>query len=199
MQLINCIQNSPEWYLARCGVPSASNFDKIVTTKGEPSKQRTKYLWQLAGERITKKPEESYQNASMLRGNEMQSEAKSLYEIINDVTVQEVGFCLDDSNKYGSSPDGLIGEDGGLELKCPQMATHVGYLLDNTVPTDYIQQVQGNLLVTGRKWWDFKSYYPGIKPLIIRVYPDEKFLKLLKSELIMFCEELETVVKKIGG
>ncbi len=199
MQLINCIQNSPEWISARCGIPSASNFDKIVTSKGEPSKQRTKYMWQLAGERIAKRPEESYQNVNMIRGTEMQSEAKSLYEIINDVAVQEVGFCLDDSGKYGASPDGLIDDCGGLEIKCPLMSTHIGYLLDGTIPTDYIQQVQGNLLVTGREWWDFKSYYPAIKPLIVRVHPDDKFLKLLKSELVSFCEELETVVKKIGG
>lgn len=199
MQLINCTQNSSEWISARCGIPSASNFDKIVTSKGEPSKQRTKYMWQLAGERIAKRPEESYQNVNMIRGTEMQSEAKSLYEIINDVSVQEVGFCLDDSGKYGASPDGLIDDCGGLEIKCPLMSTHIGYLLDGTIPTDYIQQVQGNLLVTGREWWDFKSYYPAIKPLIVRVYPDDKFLKLLKSELVSFCEELETVVKKIGG
>lgn len=199
MKIVNCIQNSTEWYLARCGVPTASNFDKIVTSNGEPSKQRTKYMWELAGQCIIKNPEESYQNAAMLRGIEMQFEAKSLYELINGVSVQEVGFCLDDSGKYGSSPDGLVGDDGGLEIKCPLLATHVGYLLYNHLPTDYIQQVQGNLLVTGRKWWDFKSYYPGIKPLIIRVERDEKFIKLLKQELIAFCEELENVVKKIGG
>lgn len=199
MQLINCIQNSPEWISARCGIPSASNFDKIVTSKGEPSKQRTKYMWQLAGERIANRSEELYQNVSMIRGTEMQSEAKSLYEIINDIPVQEVGFCLDDTGNYGASPDGLIGDYGGLEIKCPLMATHIGYLLDNILPVDYVQQVQGNLLVTGREWWDFVSYYPSIRPLIVRIYPDNKFLKALKMELIAFCEELETVVKKIGG
>ena len=186
MKLVNCTQNSPEWISARSGIPTASNFDKIVTSKGDPSKQRTKYMWQLAGERITKKPEESYQNASMIRGTEMQSEAKSLYEIINDVPVQEVGFCLDDTGNYGASPDGLLGDIGGIEIKCPLLSTHVGYLLDNNIPVDYIQQVQGNLLVTGREYWEFMSYYPNIKPLIIRVHRDIKFIDLLKSELIAF-------------
>lgn len=198
MNIVPCVQGTEEWFAARCGVPSSSNFDKIITTKGEPSKQRTKYLWQLAGERIVGKPEESFQSAAMARGNEMQNEAKNLYQVINDVVVEEVGFCLFDSVvKIGSSPDGLVGPDGGLEIKCPNLATHVGYLLDNCLPTDYFQQTQGELLVTGRQWFDFLSYYPGLKPLIIRVYRDDDFLKSLERELRLFCLELEEVVKKI--
>jgi hypothetical protein len=190
------IQGSDEWKAVKCGVPSASNFDKIVTTKGERSKQAEKYLYRLAGERITGTSEETFQSAAMQKGVEMEAEARSYYEVVNDTEVKQVGFCLADG--FGSSPDGLIGEDGGLELKVPNLATHVGYLLDGKLPTEYFCQVQGNLLVTGRKWWDFMSYAsPSIKPFIIRVERDGVFIKKLEAELKLFCQELEEVVKKI--
>ena len=104
---------------------------------------------------------------------------------------------MSDCKKYGASPDGLVGEIGGLEIKCPTMAVHVDYLLRGELPTTYLQQVQGSLLVSDRQWWDFVSYYPGLKPLIIRVERDEEFLKKLKSELQIFCEKLEEVYQKI--
>ena len=195
MRIIDVVQGTPEWFAARCGIPTASNFDKIVTSKGEPSKQRTKYLYQLAGESITGIPEETYQNAAMQRGIEMEAEARNLYSMTTGEELKEVGFCV--SKGCGASPDGLVGEKGGLEIKCPNLTTHVGYLLENTLPTDYFQQVQGNLLVTGRDWWDFQSYYPGIKPLIIRVYPDKNFIGLLENELRKFCLDLNVVIKKI--
>lgn len=198
MKIIECVQNSPEWFAARLGKPSASNFDQIITTKGEPSKQRTKYLYRLAGERVAGKAEETYQNANMLCGVEMEKEARELYQIMTDEEVVQVGFCTDDEGKYGASPDSLVGDKGGLEIKCPLMSTHVGYLIEGTLPTDYFTQVQGNLLVTGREWWIFESYYPAIKPFIIKVERDEKFIKALKIELEIFVQELETIVKKIS-
>ena len=195
MKIINCDQGSPEWIKARCGIPSASSFDKIITAKGEPSKQRTKYLWQLAGETVTGIPEETYSNANMKRGKIVEAEARQLYELVSGQEVAQVGFCLADG--YGASPDGLVATEGLLELKCPIIATHVGYLLENTLPMDYWQQLQGQLLVTGRKWVDFMSYYPGLKPLILRVVPDEKFQKALKIELELFCSQLKEVIAKI--
>lgn len=195
MKIIEVQQGSPEWYKARCGVPSASAFDKILCIDGKPSKQRTKYLYQLVGETITGIPEETYTNGTMQRGKEMEAEARKLYEIVTGETVQEVGFCL--SKGFGASPDGLVGEKGLLEIKCPALATQVGYLLDNTLPNDYFQQTQGQLLVTGREWLDFVSYYPGMKPLIIRVTPDKEFQEALKTELAKFCAELKELVKKI--
>ena len=195
MEILDVVQGSPEWLKVRAGIPSASNFDKIVTTKGEPSKQRQKYLYQLAGERITGIPEEIYQNLAMQRGLELETEARNLYQVINDEIVTEVGFCM--AEGYGASPDGLVGEKGGLEIKCPTLAVHVGYLIEGILPTDYFQQVQGNLLSSGREWWDFMSYYPAMKPLIIRVKRDEIFLKSLKIELEVFCHELDRLVEKI--
>lgn len=190
-------QQTPEWYAIRAGRPTASSFDKIVTTKGEPSKQSIKYLYKLAGEFVSGQPEETYQNGAMLRGCEMEEEARNLYQVINDVEVQKVGFCLADSEKYGASPDGLIGEDGLLEIKCPTLAVHVEYLLGGKMPSTYFQQVQGQLLVTGRKYCDFLSYYPAIKPFIVRVERDKAFLKALEVELEVFCQQLEETINKI--
>lgn len=183
--------------MARCGIPTASNFDMIVTTKGEPSKQRQKYLYKLVGEVISGTTEESYQNDAMKRGTEVEEEARKFYQIVSDNVVSTVGLCLSDCGGYGASPDGLVGEKGQIEIKCPQMSTHIGYLIDNKLPTDYFQQTQGQLLVTSREWCDFISYYPGIKPLIIRVYPDQEFIKKLSQELSLFCKELEETVNKL--
>ena len=196
MKIITAEQQTPEWYKARAGIPSASNFDMIVTSKGEPSKQAQKYMYRLAGERITGIPEETYQNAAMARGVELEAEARSYYELTTGQTVEQVGFFVHDDG-FGCSPDGLVGEDGLIEIKCPSMAVHVGYLLDNKVPTDYFQQTQGQLLVTGRKWLDFISYYPLMKPLVVRIERDEVFLRKLKVELKMFVKQLEEVVNKI--
>jgi putative phage-type endonuclease len=195
MRIINVVQGTEEWFKAKAGVPSASNFDLIVTTKGEQSKQREKYLYRLAGENIIGKSEESYTNATMQRGQEMEAEARQLYELITGNTVVQVGLCV--AEGYAASPDGLVGEDGLLEIKCPLLSTHVCYLMKGELPSDYIQQTQGQLLVTGRKWVDFLSYYPGIAPLIVRVKRDEVFLKKLRIEIELFCGELEEIVSKL--
>mgnify|MGYP001570914390 FL=1 len=196
--IIDCIQGTPAWFAARCGVPSASNFDMIITTTGERSKQREKYLYRLAGEKVAGKQEETYQNAAMLRGIEMEVEARKLYEIISGETVTETGFWRTEGRAiYGASPDGVVGKDGLLEIKCPLISTQVSYLLKGGLPSDYFQQTQGQLLVTGRKWVDFMSFYPGLKPLIVRVGRDKKFLEALSIELEIFCSELEDIINKI--
>lgn len=195
MKIIDVIQGTPEWFVARCGLPTASNFDKIVTMKGERSKQREKYLYQLSGEKIIGKPEETYSNVNMIRGQELEVEARQLYELMTSETVSQVGFCV--AEGYGASPDGLIGKDGLLEIKSPLLSTHVSYLLKGGLPSDYFQQVQGQLLVTGRKWLDFLSYYPAMKPFIIRVTPDKEFQKALETELKAFCVDLDKIVKQL--
>lgn len=191
-------QGSPEWFAARAGVPSASCFDKIVTSKGERSKQRRDYLFQLAGESILGEKAETHTTAAMERGVEMEAEARSFYEFTHDADVDEVALCYSDERKLWScSPDGLVGEDGGLEIKCPKLHTHVGYLVSGKLPTKYFQQVQGNLFVTGREWWDFLSYFRGLPPLIVRVTPDEAFHAKLSDELERFAEDLAATIEKI--
>ena len=193
-------QGTQEWRAARCGIPTASNFDKIITTTGTPSKQAQKYMYQLAGERIIGQSEETYQNSDMLRGTEIEGEARTLYELMHDLEIKQVGICYKDEAKlFSCSPDGLAGDDGLVEFKCPKIATHVDYLLQNSIPSEYFQQVQGQLYITGRKWCDFVSYYPGLKPVIVRVYRDEKFIKSLEAELFSFCKQLDDITEKIRG
>jgi len=190
-------QLSPEWFAARAGIPSASNFDKIVTTTGAPSKQAEKYMYQLAGERLLGTKEESYCNAAMLRGIELEPEARQFYELTLDCEVEQVALVYRDERKlYSCSPDGLL-PNGGLEIKCPQLSTHIEYLLNGKLPATYYQQVQGSLFVTGADYWDFLSYYPGVKPFFIRVEPDLKFHAKLEAALEQFCNELDKVTNKL--
>lgn len=197
MKIYDFEQYSEEWYQIRCGMPTSSGFDKIVTTKGEPSKSRQKYLQQLAGEFVCGKAEETYQSHAMLLGKEMESEARKLYEFENDIEVQQVGFCSSDDETYGASPDGLVGEKGLLEIKCPKIATHVSYIIKGNLLADYFQQAQGQMFVTGREWTDLLSYYPGLKRVEIRVKRDKEFLKKLDAELKSFCKELKELIERI--
>ena len=194
----NFEQLSPEWFQARAGIPSASNFNKIVTSKGASSKSAEKYMMQLAGERILGTKEETYQNAAMERGILLEPEARALYEMTNDIEVQTVGLCYkDDKKEMSCSPDGLIGDSEGIEIKCPTVAVHVGYLLKGTLPADYVQQVQGSMYITGRKSWIFMSYYPGIHPLIIRIERDIGFMTKLGAALNIFNKELDSIHKQL--
>lgn len=193
-------QRSDEWIAARVGIPTASSFDKIITTKGEPSKQAQKYLYQLAGERVLHATEESFHSQMMDRGAERELEAIKFYELTNDVEIHRVGICyLDEEKNVACSPDGLVGDKGMVEIKCPMIATHVGYLLGGDLPSEYFQQVQGQLYITGREWCDFLSYYPGLKPFLIRVMRDEVFIKKLEVALGEFVKELIATEAKISN
>ena len=199
MRVIECDQRSAEWWEARRGLPTASSFDKIVTSTGEPSKQRKAYLYQCAAVRISGLYDDSYTSAAMQRGIEMEEEARLVYAMEYEVAVDEIGFCVSDDERYGCSPDGLIGEDGLLEIKCPLGKTHVEYLIRGKLPDAYVQQCQGQLLTTERKFCDFVSYYRGLPMLVVRVFPDVEFLAKLEAELIRFCDELDEICENIGG
>lgn len=199
MKIIDCLQGSVEWRQARCGVPTASCFDKIVTSKGTSSKQVDKYMFQLAGEIISGSPEEAYKNDAMERGTLLEDEARTVYKVSINKNVSEIGFCLADGDiRYGASPDGMVDEDGLIQIKCPKLSTHVEYLLTNALPIDYFQQVQGEMLVTDRKWNDFVSYYPGMELFVKRVERDEEFIDLLKEQLAVFQRDLNDIVKKLS-
>lgn len=199
MKIHDFEQYSDEWYAIRLGKPTASAFDKIVTTKGEPSKSRQKYLYRLAGEFVAGKAEETYQNAAMARGLELEAEARKLYEFKHNTEVQQVGFCESDGGTYGASPDGLVGEKGNIEIKCPIASTHVGYMLNpSLLLKEYFQQVHGQMFVAEREWTDLLSYYPSLRSVEIRVYRDEDFIEKLEKELKLFCFELKKIVDKIS-
>lgn len=188
MRIIDCQQGTPEWWEARRGIPTASRFDSIITPKtAKPSAQAWPYICELIADRVLGTPMgvESYTSRAMQDGIDCEPEARAWYALERDVEVRQVGFCVMDDGAAGCSPDGLIGDDGGLELKCPLAKTHVGYLLDGVLPTEYKCQVYASLVVTGRAWWDFASYCLGFPPLVVRVTPDD-FTAALRGALDAF-------------
>lgn len=187
MIIIDCEQNEPAWFQARNGILTASEFGKVITpAKMELSRSADGYINKLVAEWLTGKADEGFQSDWMKRGLEVEEEARDFYAFHTEIEVTEVGFCLEDAKRWGCSPDGLIGEDGGLEIKCPSPGVHVGYLLANKVPTNYRLQILGSLLVTAREWWDFLSYHPDMEPLIVRTIRRdvEDDLKILEKALI---------------
>ena len=195
MRVVQAEQRSPEWFAARLGVPSASQFGKVVTPTGKRSTQVDGYLNKLVAEILTGKSDQQEPNEAMLRGTELEPEARAYYELIGGPVV-ETGFVIHDDG-FGCSPDGLVGSEGLLEIKCPLAHTHVEYLRENALPGLYVPQVQGQLLVTGREWCDFLSYHPDMKPLLIRVERDEKFIKVLHEALIELVGQINDCVTKL--
>ena len=190
-------QGSIEWMECRLEIPTASDFKKIITSKGEISKQREKYLYQKAGEIVTGEFEDSYKNGYMDLGSEREHEARDTYAFVNDVDVEQVGFCYYDEHKmFGASPDGLVGKDGGFENKNAIASVQIDRLKNGWKGTEHKAQIQGCLLVTGREWWDLQSYCRGLKPLVIRFYRDEEFIKKLYIELRLFYREAQEEAKK---
>ena len=197
MIIVECKQNSPEWFAARLGIPTASGFQKIITSTGARSKQREKYLYELAGEIVTGESSDNYTNSSMNMGHDRESESRETYSFIKDVEIKQVGFCFfDEKKEFGCSPDGLVGENGGFETKNAAPHVHLDRLENGWSKAQHLQQVQGNLYVTDRKWWDLVSYSRGFKPMIIRFERDEEFIKTLADEIYMFIGDLKTLVKK---
>lgn len=201
---ICCEQKSDQWWAERLGKPSASNFDKILSPTGKATTQREGYLYELVAQRLSGKAEKDrYKSTAMEEGTLREDESRSLYELIYGVSVRQVGMIFPDEWKmYLCSPDGII--DGeqvdkprGLEMKNVIQKTMVKYLLANQLPTDYVPQVQGSLLVTGFERWDFIAYCPGLKPLIIEVHRDEAYIKKLATELDSFNEDLLKLVEKL--
>lgn len=196
--IVECEQRSEEWFQACCGNVGASSIDKIITTKGEPSKQRTEYMMTLAAERITGKQEVGFTSQAMLNGIEREAEARTLFEMAHGVEIRQVGLVYKDDRKLcHCSPDGLIEETDGWEVKCPMSKTHIKYLLDNKLPTEYFCQIQFSLYVSEREHWWFMSHYAGLKPLMLKCGRDEKWIEKCEKELNSFNEELDEMVKKL--
>ena len=190
MKILTKNQGDDQWGSARCGVPSASNFHKIITPTGLPSSQASKYLRDLVEERATRQPKRLPDLPALERGVRVEPEARAWFEFMEGVTVQEVGFILHDSGQYGCSPDGLV-DDVGLEIKCPYDKTHYKYFLAGVLPSKYIPQVQGSMLVTGLQAWWFMSYHPDWKSYKVLVERDDNYIKKLEQLLNEFCEELK--------
>lgn len=186
-------QGSPEWLASRLGRPSASNFGRLVTGSGKPSSSAESYINEMIAERLTGRSKPFYTNEHMERGNALEPEAREAYEFITDFEVVETGFILHDSEEFGCSPDGLVAEQGGLEIKCPSDSVHVSYLRAGKVPAKYYQQVQGCLWITGREWWDFMSYHPEMPHLLVRAHRNEKYIEAMAEQVEA---AVETIVKE---
>lgn len=191
-------QGTPEWYFARSRIPTASQFHTVLARGkgGGASLTRKKYLLTLAGEILTGEYAESYSNAHMERGKEMEAEARDLYAFQTDAELDRVGFIFNDEWNAGGSPDALIGTDGALEIKTALPHIQLERLLDNELPSEHKAQCQGILALTGRSWIDFVSYWPKLPIFIKRVERDERYIAELKVAIQEFNAELNELVRK---
>ena len=196
-------QRSTEWFTARLGKVTASRVaDVIAKTKTGYSTSRDNYMAQLVCERMTGTQGESYNNAAMQWGTDQEPLARAAYEAAKDVLVDEVGFVIHPTiSNAGASPDGVVGEVGLIEIKCPNTATHIDTLLSDKVPSKYIPQMQWQMACTGSFWCDFVSFDPrmpeGLQLFIQRVDFDAEYVKMLEAEITGFLGELETKIEKL--
>jgi hypothetical protein len=202
MKTYTCPQLSDEWWELRRGRPTASAFDRILTPKtGKIAAAADDLIYELIAEQFHREPMASiarYQNDAMKNGVAIEPEARKWYEFERDCAVEQVGFITDDEGRFGCSPDGLIGTDGGLEIKSPSPKVHARYFAEGVLPADYRCQVHGDLIISERKWWDFVSYCPAVSlpPLVVRVVPDE-FTETLRAGLEQFWTRYQETLDKI--
>ena len=197
MTTIYCEQLSDEWYAARLGKVTASHFGDVLAGK-ETSRRKT-YMLRLLAERMTGQKQDGYSDKNMEWGIETEPQARDYYEWVMDEKVEQVGICFAD--EVGASPDGLVGDKGLLEIKCPLTTTHLSYIIKNVLPATYKPQVQGQLLITGREWTDFISYDPRYlkQPMWqIRVERDEAYLTKLSAALAVFTTEISEMERKLN-
>lgn len=191
LEIINCEQNSLVWKLARCGRITASSFSDVLA-KGAGKTRRT-YMLKLAAERIREEIGDSFSSEYTDRGHEFEEIALNLYVDRTGAEVSKCGFMLLDG-VYGYSPDFLVGESGLGEIKTRSPHLQAELLLADKVPPEHFAQLQGGLMVSGRKWIDFVSYCPGMPLFIRRVERDEEYIYNLKKELESFSSELNDIV-----
>jgi len=197
MEILDFEQGSDLWFQARLGSIGGSSISSVVA-KGK-GKMRNNLLYRLAGEILSGQSYEGYKNYHMDRGNELEDEARSMYELMKNVEVNQVGLIKESDHKH-VSPDGLVDPSGAIEIKCPIPSVHVETIIMDRVPPEYFKQCQWTLNVAQRKWLDFISYCPLVsdKPIWIKpVYPDSKLIKELNEGADKFIEELQAIVKKI--
>lgn len=191
MIVIDVEQGSPEWFEVRNAIPTGSEFSKIITSTGNASTQADTYMDRILAQIITGKSIQAFERTEyMERGVELEAEAADNYAFLYDVEPQKAGFFVHDDKIAGASPDRLIGDDGLLEIKCPAAHTHVSYLIKNDIDSAYIPQVQGQLWLTERKWCDWFSYHPDMKPVCVRVYRDEEYIAKLEAAIRKFMDKL---------
>lgn len=198
-------QRTDDWFAARLGKVTASRISDVVAkTKTGPSASRANYMAQLIVERMTGKPTESYSNSAMQWGTDTEPLARAAYEMATDTIVDEVGFVEHESlSMCGASPDGLVGDKGLIEIKCPNTATHIETLINGTIDNKYMLQMQWQMACTDRDWCDFVSFDPRMpEPLqlkIIRVPMNEMLVVDLENQVEQFLNEVQEKVKFLNN
>lgn len=209
MNIIDCTQGEAEWLQARMGRVTASrvvdavSFLKRGDKQGQESAARAAYKAELVSEILSGSCADHYVSSYMERGTEMEPEARAFYELRQNVLVEAVGFVIHPViERAGASPDGLVGEDGGLEIKCPKTETHLAYMLAGKLPLEYEPQVMWSMACTGREWWDFASYDDRLperhRVFIIRVYRDDQRIAELEAGVVMFLKEVDEMIARLN-
>lgn len=194
-------QRGEDWLMAHLGIPTASQFGKLLTPGGKASDQAEAYMHELIAERLTgKRDENGYSNQWIERGVLLEPEARDYYSMQTDYNVEQVGFIYKDERRLtGCSPDGLIPNvKAGLEIKCPKASTHVKYMLSRTLPSTYLPQVQGSLWITESDTWDWLSYHPDLPPVLLRIGRDEIYIAKLEAVIETFLEQMVIRLRYFG-
>ena len=186
-------QNTDEWLSLRLGKITASAMKNIISSGGKKSTSSKTYMHQLIAEKLTNSnPDDvSFSNAWTEQGHEREDVARSMYEFVRDAVVDDAGFITDDNENVGVSCDGLIGDDGLIEIKCPKASTYISYKLDGRCPTVYFPQIQSQLWITERKWCDFVVYHPKFELHIVRVERDDNFIDKMRDYVDKFVVEMK--------
>lgn len=196
-------QGSPEWHAERCGKVTASRIaDMMARTKSGWGASRANYAAQLVAERLTGMAQDSFTSSAMQWGIDTEPEARAAYQFFQDATVDRVGFVAHPTIAMsGASPDGRVGSDGLVEIKCPNTATHIETLLGGSVPTRYVLQMQWQMACDGRQWCDFVSYDPRMPEdmrLFVRRLPrDDEKIAEIAAEVVKFLGEIDATVSKL--
>lgn len=200
MIIIDAAQGSEEWFAARAGRATASEFSSVLA-KGQ-GKTRLAYLRRVVAERLTGKPVETYRNGHMDRGHEQEPFARLAYEALTGEPAEAIGFIQHDKLMAGCSPDCLIGADGGAEIKSVIPTVQLETILGGEFPSEHRAQIQGSMWITGRTWWDFCSYSPdmpaNLRTYVYRVKRDEAYIAQLAAEVTVFLNEVDLLIAKLN-
>ena len=198
-RFLNVTQGEEDWFEARLGKITASNFSKVLSPTGKVSTQITGLIDTLVAELLTGEREDTFKSDAMQRGSDLENEALKFVNFTGGYNFEAVGFA-DSGKGYGASPDGIDHEKKlGLELKVPLAKNHVKYLRAGKVPNEYFSQIQGSLLVTNYKQWVFCSYHPLMKPLVIVVDRDEGYINKLRELLVENCAKIQILVEELSN
>ena len=190
----NVEQGSEEWLELRAGIPTSSEFKRIVTSTGKASKQASEYIFQCIAEMVEGVPMKTFEKSFWMdRGSEMEEEAADWYAFETDSELIHPGFITDDYMRWGASPDRLVVQDGevvgGLEIKCPAPWNHLANAARKGIATKDYPQVQGQMLVAGLDWVDYVSYHPRYLGMRVRILPNLEYQEFLGERLLWFHEK----------